>query len=200
MVLLYPRGFAPAKGQWSLMGGFVGDTESADTAASRVLKQTTGLENIYLEQVGVFSQPNRDPEARVISIVYYALIRNDNYSKDLVREHAAHWWPVGKLPDLVFDHSDIVAMALHKLQLRAGMEIIGSELLPDKFTLLQLRSLYEAILQRPLDAGNFRKKILSLNTLERLSEKNTTESKKGAHYYQKKSTEQAIDFQVNINI
>nr|WP_321412419.1 NUDIX domain-containing protein [uncultured Carboxylicivirga sp.] len=183
-LLLYHRGFEPAKGQWSLMGGFVGEEESSDDAAHRVLKKITGLEDIYLEQVQVYTDPKRDPEGRVMSIGYYALIRIDKHNSDKVRENGAHWWSVKDLPNLVFDHKLMVDNALEKLQLKAGLELVGNELLPDKFTLLQLRRLYEAIFQHDLDTGNFRKKVLSLNVLERLEEKNTTESRRGAYYFQ----------------
>ena len=187
-LLLYPRGFEPSKGSWSLMGGFVEEAESSDDAAKRILKGTTGLEDIYLEQVEVFSAPDRDTEARVISIAYFALIRIDEHDEDRVRDHGAHWWPVTKLPEMIFDHKKMVAKALAKLQQKAGYSLVGKELLSDRFTLMQLRKLYEAIFQRTFDPGNFRKKILSLDALEKLETKNFTESKKGAYYYKCKNT------------
>jgi 8-oxo-dGTP diphosphatase len=183
-LLLYPRGFEPSLGKWSLMGGFVQEKESVEEAARRVLLQTTGLKDILLEEVGSFSNPDRDTGARVISIAYVALIRIDKHDKDLVRENGAHWWPVTKLPPLVFDHDHIFLKSLELLQDKAGSEVIGKELLPDKFTLMELRNLYEAIFQKKLDPGNFRKRVLSAGVLERLDQKNTTESKKGAFYYQ----------------
>jgi len=182
-LLLYPRSFEPAIGKWSLMGGFVQEEESLEEAARRVLHQTTGLHDIYLEQATAFSDPKRDPGARVISMCFVALIRIDKHDKDLVRENGAHWWPITRLPGMVFDHEEMVRKALETLQIRASNDLIGKELLPDMFTVMQLRSLYEAIFQRTFDPGNFRKKVLSLNVLERLSVKNTTESKKGAFYY-----------------
>ncbi len=194
-LLLYHRGFEPAKGMWSLMGGFVGDEESSDNAARRILKKITGLNDIYLEQVQAFSNPKRDPEGRVISLTYYALIRIDKHNSDRVRESGAHWWSLPSLPNLIFDHNEMVDKALEKLQIRAGLELIGNELLPDQFTLLQLRKLYEAIFQRELDTGNFRKKVLSLNVLERLDEKNTTESRRGAYYFKFKEGNQDKSFE-----
>lgn len=187
-LLLYPRSFEPSKGSWSLMGGFVQNDESSDDAAKRVLKQTTGLQQIFLEQVESFARPDRDPEARVISISYYALIRIDDSDEMFVSEHGAQWWPITKLPAMVFDHNEIVEKALIKLQQMAGSSLVGKELLPEKFTLIQLRKLYEAIFQRKFDPGNFRKKILSLDALERLDIKNNSESKKGAYYYKCKGT------------
>ncbi|WP_347840344.1 NUDIX domain-containing protein [uncultured Draconibacterium sp.] len=194
-LLLYPRGFEPSKGAWSLMGGFVQDDESSDDAAKRVLKQTIGLEDIFMQQVATFAKPDRDPEARVISVAYYALVRMDEHDKACVREHGAHWWPISELPEMIFDHGKMVKEALVKLQQEAGYRLIGKELLADKFTLLQLRKLYEAIFQREFDPGNFRKKILSLDVLERLNEKDSSESKKGAFYYRCKNeiTERGLD-------
>lgn len=188
-LLLRPREIEPAFGKWSLMGGFVGTEESVEDAAMRVLFQTTGLRNIYLEQVAAFSAVDRDPGARVVSIAFVALIRIDQHDKALVRENGAHWWPLNPMPELIFDHDRIIRDGLQSLQKRASFELTGKELLPDKFTLMQLRSLYEAIYQRPFDPGNFRKKVLSLNVLERLNIKNTTESKKGAFYYRFKENE-----------
>lgn len=182
-LLLYPRGFEPAMGRWSLLGGFVQEDESADMAARRVLKKTTGLSDIYLEQVHTFSDPSRDEATRVISLAYYALIRLDKYDPDLVRENGPHWWPINKLPVLIFDHKEMVEEALERLQKKASFDLVGEELLSEMFTLLQLRNLYEAIFQREFDPGNFRKKVLSLGRLEKLTVKNTTESKKGAYYY-----------------
>lgn len=193
-LLLYPRSFEPKKGQWSLMGGFINDDESADSAANRVLSQTTGLDNIYLEQVHTFSEPRREPEARVVSVAYYALIRLDQHDKSLLQESGAEWWPLTRLPEMIFDHVDMVKMAIKRLQMKAGSELVGKELLPENFTLLQLRMLYEAILQRELDPGNFRKKVLSLKVLDKLNIKNTTESKKGAYYFKFKDEVPEKDF------
>jgi ADP-ribose pyrophosphatase YjhB (NUDIX family) len=186
-LLLYPRSFEPFKGMWSLLGGFVQENESGDEAAARILKQTTGLEQIFLEQVASFSALERDPEARVISLAYYALIRIDLHDEQCVRENGALWIPVRQLPNLIFDHKEMFEKALVKLQQKAGYSLVGLELLPEKFTLIQLRKLYEAIFQREFDPGNFRKKILSLGALEKLEEKDASESRKGAFYYKAKS-------------
>ena len=181
------RSFEPYKGKWSLLGGFVQDDESADNAAARILKQTTGLEQIFLEQVASFSVPNRDPEARVISLAYYALIRIDLHDEERVKENGAYWISISKLPNLIFDHQEMFEKALIKLQQKAGYSLIGTELLPEMFTLIQLRKLYEALFQREFDPGNFRKKILSLGVLEKLELKDVSESKKGAFYYKVKN-------------
>jgi ADP-ribose pyrophosphatase YjhB (NUDIX family) len=183
-VLVYPRGFEPSRGKWSLLGGFVRKDETLGDAARRILYKTTGLQNIYQEQVHAFSRIDRDPAGRVISVAYYALIRINQQDTYLVREHGAHWWPVSKLPRLIFDHREMIENALLRLQKKAGMELIGPELLGDVFTLTHLKKLYEAIFQRDIDAGNFRKKILSLGVLYNTGKKNKTESKKGAYLYE----------------
>ncbi len=182
-LLLSHRRFQPAQGEWSLMGGWVQKDETAEKAAERVLLQITGLKDIYLEQVHVFSDPERDPGGRVISVAYYAMIRIDKHDKDLVKEHGAVWWTFSKKPGLIFDHDMMVEHAHEKLKQKASYTLIGENLLPERFTILQLRTLYEAIFQRKFDPGNFRKKILSLKVLEKLEDKNTTDSKKGAFYY-----------------
>jgi ADP-ribose pyrophosphatase YjhB (NUDIX family) len=185
-LLLYPRSFEPSKGGWSLLGGFVQENESGDEAAARILKQTTGLKMIFMEQVMAFSQPDRDPEARVISLAYYALIRIDLHDDECVKENGAFWIPIRQLPKLIFDHQQMFEKALSRLQNKAGLSLVGNELLPEMFTLTQLRKLYEAIFQREFDPGNFRKKILSLDILEKLSIKDPSESRKGAFYYRVK--------------
>jgi len=182
-LLLYPRSFEPSLGKWSLMGGFVGEKESMDKAALRVLKQTVGLDKIFMEQVQGFSEPDRDPGGRVISMAYYALIRIDQHDKELVRKHGAHWWPITQLPDLIFDHNKMIEKALERLQRKASLDLVGKELLPDLFTLTQLHNLYNAIFQKQFDAGNFRKKIASIDVLERTSHKDTSNSKRGAYYF-----------------
>lgn len=182
-LLLSHRRFQPALGEWSLMGGWVREEETVEKAAERILFQVTGLKDIYLEQVHVFSKPERDPGGRVISVTFYAMIRIDKHDKEMVKEYGAEWWPIDQKPELVFDHSQMVDIAHEKLKMKASYELIGKNLLPSKFTILQLRNLYEAIFQRGFDPGNFRKKILSLKVLERLNEKNTIDSKKGAFYY-----------------
>ena len=183
-ILLFPRIVEPAHGEWSLLGGFVNENESTDDSAIRVLHYTTGLTNIFMEQVQTFSDPSRDPGARVISNVYFALIRIDRQDDGIIKEHGAKWWPINQFPPLIFDHDQMVAVSLSRLQMKAGLNLIGHELLPDFFTLRMLRKLYEAIFQRHLDPGNFRKKVLSINVLQKSEIKEKTNSKKGAYLYQ----------------
>lgn len=181
--LLIKRGFEPEKGKWSLMGGFVDMNESADDAAVRVLNQLTGMDNIYMEQLYCFTDVNRDPAGRVISIAYFALVNIAAYNEQMLFEHEARWFPLDQIPDLIFDHKEMVAKAKERLQQKVANHPIGFELLPEKFTLPQLQSLYEAIYEGPLDKRNFTRKMLSLDILNRLDEKNKKSSRKGAFYY-----------------
>ncbi|SFD12488.1 ADP-ribose pyrophosphatase YjhB, NUDIX family [Chitinophaga sp. CF118] len=182
-LLIMQRKVDPMQGEWSLMGGFLQNEESVDEAAGRVLKQTTGLENIYMEQLACYGNVRRDTGARVISMAYYALIRITEHDHFLAQQYAAHWLELHQIPELIFDHRQMIADALKKLRENAHFHPIGFELLPEKFTLSQLRSLYEEIYQHELDKRNFRKKILSMNILEKLEEKDKTTSKKGAYLY-----------------
>ncbi len=182
-LLLFHRELPPAKGKWSLVGGWVDEKESVEDAASRVLRNITGLSDIYMEQVSVFSKSDRDPGGHVISVVFNALIDIEKHNQELVREYGAHWWPVTKLPELIFDHEEMYFQALKMLQQKASYSIIGEELLSEEFTITQLRNLYNSIFQREFDPGNFRKKILSLGVLERLDRKDSSNSRKGAYYY-----------------
>jgi len=182
-VLLIKRGFEPEKGKWSLMGGFVGKEENVDDAATRVLKQLTGLDDIYMEQLHSFGKANRDSAGRVISIVYSAFINIADYSEQLSQDHEAKWFPVNKTPPLIFDHRQMVTRAKEALMGKVANHPIGFELLPPKFTLPQLQNLYEAIYEAPLDKRNFTRKILSINVLKKLKEKEKESSRKGAFYY-----------------
>lgn len=181
-LLLTRRSFEPEKGKWSLIGGFVGNTESLDGAAQRILYQLTGLKNIYMEEVKAFSEVERDPLERTISIAYYALIKADS-NIILSKKHGAHWFPLKNHPELIFDHESMVSAAHEKLTSIAKHQPIGFELLPGKFTLPQLRKLYEAIYEKDLDKRNFSRKILAMGMLDKLKEKDKSSSKKGAYLY-----------------
>lgn len=182
-VLLIKRGFEPGLGKWSLMGGFVALNESAGDGASRILENLTGLTDIYMEQVYCFTVVNRDPGARVISIAYFALIKIDAYSPELMKMHNAKWFHIRKIPAMIFDHKEMIMMAGERLSLKAATHPIGFELLPDKFTLAQLQKLYEAIYETSFDKRNFLRKILSSGIVIKLNEKEKLLSKKGSFLY-----------------
>lgn len=181
--LLIKRGFEPQLGKWSLMGGFVKKEESIDDAAFRILETLTGLTDIYLEQLSSFGEVNRDPGARVVSLPYFALIKLNDYSEQLMKKHSARWFNIKQIPAMVFDHKKMIAQAKERLQQKVASHPIGFELLPEKFTLPQLQNLYEAIYDMGFDKRNFSRKILSLNILKKLDEKEKLLSKRGAFYY-----------------
>lgn len=182
-VLLLKRNFQPAMGEWSLMGGFLKNNESVDDAAKRILSQLTGLSDVYMEQLATFGEVDRDPGARIISVAYFALIKINASDLELVKNHGATWVPISAMPKLIFDHTSMVERAMKKLQVRARTQPIGFELLPEKFTIPQLQGLYEAIYNKALDKRNFRRKLLSMDLLEKLEEKEKESSRKGAWYY-----------------
>jgi hypothetical protein len=182
-LLLLKRNFEPSKGKWSLMGGFIQKNESADDAAKRILCQLTGLENVYMEQVATFSEIERDPGERVISIAYYALINIDDYDKESVQSHNAYWADINELPTLIFDHREMVDKARNLMKQQAGHKPIGFNLLPKLFTLTQLQTLYEAIYGELLDKRNFRKRIIDMEFIEQTDEIDKSGSKRGARLY-----------------
>jgi len=182
-LLLLKRMFEPSKGKWSLMGGFVQKDESVDDAAKRVLLELTGLEDVYMEQVGAFGDVERDPGERVISVAYYALINVDDYDRQLVEKHNAHWADVDELPELIFDHITMVNMARELMKQKAGSQPIGFSLLPKQFTLTQLQMLYEAIYGETLDKRNFRKRVAEMDYIEMTDATDKTSSKRGARLF-----------------
>lgn len=183
-LLLLKRNFEPEKGKWSLMGGFVAPDESLDQSAQNIVSRLTGLDNVYMEQLFAFGDINRDAGGRIISVAYFSLLKINDHDSELVKKYGAFWIPINKLPNLIFDHHEMVEKALRKLRIRARTQPIGFELLPKKFTIPQLQRLYEAIYQMPFDKRNFRRKLLAMGLLEKLDEKEKETSKKGAFYYQ----------------
>lgn len=182
-LLLLKRNFEPEKGKWSLMGGFVQLNESVDTAAKRVLKELTGLENVYMEQVGAFGEVDRDPGERVISVAYYALINVDEYDRQLVKKHNAQWINIHDLPELSFDHPAMIEKARDLMRRKASLEPIGLNLLPRLFTLSQMQSLYETIQGETIDKRNFRKKVAEMDYIEKTEMIDKSGSRRGAYLY-----------------
>jgi ADP-ribose pyrophosphatase YjhB (NUDIX family) len=182
-LLLVRRSFEPEKGKWSLPGGFVKRNEGVSEAACRILRQLTGLEDVYMEQSYAWGDVERDSGGRVITISHFALINTLMLSQVMMEAGEAQWRPITNHPQLIFDHEKIVARAHRELIERVKLKPVGFELLPEKFTLVQLQELYEAIYGRKVDKRNFRKKIISMNLLEKLDEKDKEGSKRGAFYY-----------------
>jgi 8-oxo-dGTP diphosphatase len=160
-ILLIRRGIPPFAGSWALPGGFVRVDETLEEAARRELREETGLERVYLEQLGAFSALDRDPRERVVSFAFSALVKLAlHHVRAATDARDAGWFPVKKLPSLAFDHTGIIASAVRALREKTRHEPVGVELLPPRFTLTQLQKLYEVILEKPLDKRNFRKKVL----------------------------------------
>ena len=168
-ILLIERGLEPYKGRWAFPGGFIKMEESAEEGALRELQEETGLTGAYIEQFHAFSDPDRDPRERVITIAYYALVRIQEVKggDDAAR---AKWFPLDEVPQLAFDHDRILRDAVKELKERIHFEPIGFELLPEKFTMKDLQMLYEAILGVKFDRRNFSKKMMHYELLTQLDE------------------------------
>lgn len=197
-LLLIHRGFEPEIGKWSLIGGFIGNDEDLDEAANRVLYNLSGLENIYMEQVRTFGKAHRDTSGRVVSTTYSAMILKSEYDEEKVNAYNTKWFPIDKLPDLVFDHRDMVESAIRRLRRRVRNFPIAFNLLPAKFTLPQLQMLYEGILNETIDKRNFRRKVFQMKYLVKLEEKDMSESRKGAYFY--RFDEELYKIEQNFNL
>jgi 8-oxo-dGTP diphosphatase len=166
--LLIQRAETPFQGSWALPGGFIRIDESLEEAALRKLEEETGISQAFLEQLYTYGEPQRDPRDRVITVAYFALIpagkaiRSEG-SREIQR---AAWFPLENLPELAFDHAEIVAYALRRLRYKLEYSAVGFELLPDEFTLSELQSTYEIILGENLDKRNFRRRILEAEVIE----------------------------------
>jgi ADP-ribose pyrophosphatase YjhB (NUDIX family) len=182
-LLLIQRAFEPEMGKWSLMGGFVHPQESFESAAARVLNELTGLHDVYMEQLHAFGDPSRDPIQRTASISYFSLIDIARYELQITDAYDAEWFPLKKIPPVIFDHTKMIEMARDRLKYKAALHPILFELLPEKFTLKQLQSLYEGIYDAMLDKRNFSRKILSTGLLVKQKDKEKETSKKGAFYF-----------------
>ena len=183
-VLLIQRDLAPFEGRWALPGGFVRIDETLEEAALRELKEETGIQNVYLEQLFTIGALQRDPRERVVTVAYYALVKlSDHQVRAATDARNAAWFSVDDVPALAFDHKKILGLAHERLRGKVRYQPIGFELLPAKFTLSQIQHLYEIVLDRPIDKRNFRKKILSMDILVELNEVETDVSHRAARLY-----------------
>ena len=182
-ILIGKRQMDPGRGEWSLYGGFVNHNESVDEAASRVLFELTGIKNIYMKQVHTFGAVDRDPGERVISVAYCALINVKDYDQSLLEEHEVQWVDLEKLPKLYSDHNKMVNKAITMLRRRINTEPLSFNLLPELFTLTQLQHVNEAILGEEIDKRNFRKKIKTIDFIEKTDLIDKQTSKRGAALY-----------------
>lgn len=202
-VVLVERDVEPFEGMWAIPGGFVRSGESLEQAALREVREETGITDVFLEQLYTFGQPNRDPRGWIVSIAYYALVAPDQHHLLATTDaRRAEWFPVHKLPKLPFDHDEILRVALQRLRGKLTYAPIGFELLPDKFSIRQLQTLYEIVLGQKLDNRNFRKKIFSLDVLKELNEIQTGVAHRAARLYKfderkyKQLTKQGLSFEI----
>jgi len=183
-VLLVRRARGPFRGAWALPGGFVAPGECPQAAAARELEEETGLRDVFLEQLYTFGEPGRDPRGWVVSVASLALVRLDAQQPVACSDaRAVAWQDAYAPPPLAFDHGRILDTALKRLRGKIRYQPIGFRLLPPKFTLSQLQTLYEVILRRRLDKRNFRKKILSMGILEELDETERRVAHRAARLY-----------------
>jgi len=167
-VLLIRRGHEPFAGHWAIPGGFVNENEDLGIAARLEAREETHAEPAYIEQLGTYGAPGRDPRGRVVSVAYMALASMDTIMVQADDDaDDARWFPVNDLPkNLAFDHDAILGDALKRLRSKLRWQPIGIDLLPETFTIDDLRRVYEAVLDRPLDRRNFAKKVLGYEVLE----------------------------------
>ena len=192
-VLLVKRAEEPFAGNWSIPGGFLQSGESLEEAAIRVMKGKTGVNEVYLEQLYTFGAPGRDPRARVITVTYLVLTP----WKDFLRPESNKvidlaWQSVDQLPELAFDHNEILTYAVNRLRAKAGYSNIVYGLLPDQFRLSDLQRIYEIIIDKKLDKRNFRKRMLATGLLMETGKKDTSGAHRPAMLYQFKKKEMVI--------
>ena len=198
-LLLIQRGLKPEKGKWSLMGGFLQPNEDLQQAADRILKKLTGLEGVYMEQMRAFGDPQRDPVERTLSVAYFALIDIHRYEKQLSADYHAEWFHVKSMPELIFDHKEMVEIAKKQLRYKASLHPILFELLPPRFTIPQLQMLYQGIYDTNFDNRNFSRKVLSTELLVKQKEKDKSGSKKGAYFYRLDKRKYKANFHAFLN-
>jgi 8-oxo-dGTP diphosphatase len=183
-MLLIKRRAWPFEGMWAIPGGFVMMNESLEAAAKRELQEETGVQDVYLEQLYTFGDPERDPRTRVITVVYFALLDSERLQVRAASDATdVGWFSVYDLPPLAFDHQMIVEYALNRLRNKLDYTTIAFNLLPEQFTLRELQRVHEIILHKKLDKRNFRKKILSTNILEDTGEKKMEGTHRPARLY-----------------
>lgn len=201
-VLLVKHAQGISQGKWGLPGGWIQEKEGIDAAAHRLLREVAGLENIYLEQLKAFGEPDRFPLGRVITVAYYALVKREEYpARAGFTASEAKWFNIKDVPELIYDHTKILEYSLENLRKKVRQAPIGFSLLPEKFTLLQLMQLYERILGIEMDKPNFRRKFLRMKLLVDVNEKQKDVSHRAAKLYKfdeeiyKKLTKRGFNFE-----
>ena len=193
-VLLIKRALPPHKNQWALPGGFIELGESLEEGARRELEEETAVKNVYLEQLYTFGDPKRDPRERVITVAYYALVPSDELEIQAGSDaEGVSWFGMKELPDLAFDHKEILRMAHERLTAKLDYSTIAFQFMPRDFTLSELQHVYEVILREPIDKRNFRKRILGLNLIKETGKDKRDGAHRPAKLYRVKNPNR-IDF------
>ncbi|MBK9924928.1 MAG: NUDIX hydrolase [Anaerolineales bacterium] len=188
--MLIRRAETPYSGYWALPGGFIKTGESLESAALRVLREKTGVEDVYIEQLYTFGEPDRDPRTRVITVAYFALIPWKQLARPESQKIAGiTWHPVDALPKLAFDHKDILSYAVRRLRAKVSYSNIVYGLMPKHFRLSELQRMYEIIINDRLDKRNFRKRMLATNLLQETGKKDINGAHRPARLYQFKKME-----------
>ena len=171
-VLLIQRKYPPFQNSWAIPGGFVLEHESLETAVRRELQEETGITVNYLEQLYTFGNPGRDPRQRIISIAYFALVKSAQFQQLKASTDAEHaqWFGIKQLPELAFDHHDILNVAIERIRAKIRYQPIGFELLDKVFPFADLEHLYTTLLDRDIDRRNFSRKMLALGILDETNE------------------------------
>lgn len=183
-LLLIKRANEPYIGHWALPGGFLEIEEDLEQCAKRELAEETGISGLYLEQLYTFGKPNRDPRERIISVTYYALVPPDKLIPKAASDAAdAQWFSLDQLPQLAFDHEEIITLALGRLAAKSTYSTIALQLMPETFTLSELQSVYEVLRKEKLDKRNFRKWFLGLKQIEETGEKRRNGNHRPAKIY-----------------
>ena len=184
-VLLIKMKKRPFANKWAMPGGLVKPKETLDAAAKRHLRVITGIRNIYLEQLYAFGKVNRDPMGRIVSVAYFALVPSDGMLLKTTKEYAGiNWFPASDLPIMAYDHKEVVSVAIERLQSKLQYTNIAYSLLPKKFTLSELQSIYEVILNKKIDKRNFRKKLNALKLVRKVGEKRLGGAHRPAELYE----------------
>jgi 8-oxo-dGTP diphosphatase len=190
-LLLIERGGEPFRGIWALPGGFLDIDEDLEACAKRELEEETGVSGVYLEQLYTFGKPDRDPRERVISIAYYALVPSDRLQVKAASDASdAKWFALDEMPELAFDHNQIIKQAHGRLVAKLDYSTIAFQFMAETFTLSELQAVYEILLDEELDKRNFRKWILALEQVEETGALRRTGNHRPARMYRLKNPDQ----------
>jgi 8-oxo-dGTP diphosphatase len=183
-LLLVRRGAEPFKSMWALPGGHLQADEELDASALRTLEEGTGVSGVYLEQLYTFGDPDRDPRRRTIAVSYFALIPSDRLQlRAAMDAEGVGWFSLNELPQLAFDHGQMVDVARQRLAAKLAYSTIALQFMPERFTLSELQEVYETILDEKMDKRNFRKRILAMEQVVETEQVRRTGSHRPARLY-----------------